>query len=96
MVFHVILTLKKESICRIYFYFLLFIPFIYFTLDVDPCFPNPCKNNGVCKDIQGSAKCDCPPSHKGPFCTGMILIVDKNKWRLDWYSIEVTICSRFY
>ena len=46
--------------------------FVSSTSDLDICFPNPCKNNGVCKDVQGTAKCDCPPPHKGPFCTGLI------------------------
>lgn len=47
--------------------------FVSSTLDLDICFPNPCRNNGVCKDVQGIAKCDCLPPHKGPFCTGLTL-----------------------
>ena len=47
---------------------------VQFLSDIDPCNPNPCKNNGICKDVQGEVQCDCKPPHKGPFCTGQFLV----------------------
>ncbi|XP_032860924.2 meprin A subunit alpha [Tyto alba] len=27
----------------------------------DPCYPNPCQNDGVCVNVKGRASCRCPP-----------------------------------
>ncbi|KAK2582771.1 hypothetical protein KPH14_005036 [Odynerus spinipes] len=35
---------------------------------IDPCSPNPCKNNGVCAVIGGAVTCDCPSSYTGSRC----------------------------
>lgn len=35
---------------------------------IDPCSPNPCKNNGVCTISNGAATCDCPSTYTGTRC----------------------------
>lgn len=40
----------------------------YFSLDVDQCNPNPCLNNGECKDGIYSYTCNCPPAFSGVDC----------------------------
>ncbi|CAK9795155.1 Cubn [Anthophora quadrimaculata] len=35
---------------------------------IDPCSPNPCKNNGVCLISNGAATCDCPSPYTGSRC----------------------------
>ena len=32
------------------------------------CFPNPCKNGGLCKEMNGVATCECPVRFEGNFC----------------------------
>ena len=47
---------------------------VQFLSDIDPCHPNPCQNDGICKDVQGKVQCECKPPHKGTFCTGQFLV----------------------
>lgn len=35
---------------------------------IDPCSPNPCKNNGVCAVSNGVVTCDCPSTYTGTRC----------------------------
>lgn len=35
---------------------------------IDPCSPNPCKNNGVCASSNGVVTCDCPSTYTGTRC----------------------------
>ena len=37
-------------------------------LDRDECNPNPCRNNGTCRDLTSSYVCDCPSGYSGPQC----------------------------
>ena len=37
----------------------------------DPCLPNPCKNEGVCKADLNTFECRCVPGFKGKTCEGM-------------------------
>ena len=34
----------------------------------DPCYPNPCKNGGRCKDIDGISTCTCIRGCSGDNC----------------------------
>lgn len=36
----------------------------------NPCSPNPCKNSGTCKEMNGIATCECPAQFEGNFCDG--------------------------
>ena len=47
---------------------------VQFLSDIDPCNPNPCQNDGICKDVQGEVQCECKLPHKGTFCTGQFLV----------------------
>ena len=47
---------------------------VKFLSDIDPCNPNPCQNDGICRDVQGKVQCECKPPHKGTFCTGQFLV----------------------
>ena len=35
---------------------------------IDPCVPNPCRNNGLCVVSNGAATCDCRPTFTGSRC----------------------------
>lgn len=37
-------------------------------MKIDPCSPNPCKNNGVCTISNGMVSCDCPSTYTGTRC----------------------------
>ncbi|KOC70062.1 Cubilin [Habropoda laboriosa] len=37
-------------------------------VSIDPCFPNPCKNNGACLNSNGAATCDCGSLYTGSRC----------------------------
>ncbi|CAG0925799.1 unnamed protein product, partial [Notodromas monacha] len=39
----------------------------------DPCYPNPCRNGGVCKLADVDYKCQCPDGFRGPNCELMEL-----------------------
>ncbi len=34
----------------------------------DPCYNNPCLNNGACSEEDGAAVCDCIPGYSGETC----------------------------
>lgn len=34
----------------------------------NPCSPNPCKNGGTCKEMNGAATCECTPQFDGNLC----------------------------
>ena len=38
------------------------------------CSPNPCKNGGLCKEMNGVATCECPPRYEGNFCESKFMI----------------------
>lgn len=41
----------------------------YCTSSQNPCFSNPCKNGGTCRNNQpGEYQCDCTPSYTGRTC----------------------------
>lgn len=46
--------------------------FTLFFLENDPCFPNPCKNHGVCTHDGTTATCICALKFRGPKCSGKI------------------------
>jgi cubilin len=38
-------------------------------IPTNPCVPNPCQNNGICRiTIRGSKFCECTASFTGPTC----------------------------
>lgn len=37
-------------------------------IPIDPCSPNPCRNNGICVVLNGQATCQCTSSYKGNRC----------------------------
>ena len=39
-----------------------------FTLDIDECSPNPCKNGGTCTDGLNSYSCSCQVGYEGDNC----------------------------
>lgn len=41
---------------------------LIFILDFDDCDPNPCHNNGNCKDLMDDFSCTCPRGFKGKTC----------------------------
>ena len=42
----------------------------FFSTVANPCSPNPCKNSGTCKEMNGVATCECPAQFEGNFCDG--------------------------
>ena len=48
-----------------------------FLLDIDECAGNPCDNNAVCLNTNGSYECSCRPGFEGDgeSCTGNRLVV---------------------
>ena len=40
---------------------------------VDPCYPNPCRHDGICKicddpECENAIECDCQEGYFGEFC----------------------------
>jgi hypothetical protein len=47
---------------------------IKFYLEIpDPCAPNPCRNEGLCKAELDTYECKCVPGFKGKTCQGMFM-----------------------
>ena len=67
---------------------------VQFLSDIDPCHPNPCQNDGICKDVQGKVQCECKPPHKGTFCTGQFLVT--RAWDASYIPLlEAIVCLNF-
>ena len=45
------------------------IPTMFFFLDTDDCYPNPCLNNGTCTDEVNDYNCTCVPGFVGKNCS---------------------------
>ena len=45
--------------------------------NIDDCNPNPCMNNGSCKDLVNNYSCECAPSYIGRNCSskGILLVL---------------------
>ena len=41
----------------------------FFLLDINDCYPSPCKNKGTCIDGVNSYTCACVPGFEGKNCT---------------------------
>ena len=37
-----------------------------------PCFPNPCTNGGICRELGNSSVCDCLPGWGGMLCAAKV------------------------
>lgn len=46
------------------------------------CSPNPCKNGGLCKEMNGVATCECPPRYEGNFCESKFMITLHNNFAI--------------
>ena len=44
-------------------------------IEANVCSPNPCKNGGLCKEMNGVATCECPPRYEGNFCESKFTII---------------------
>ena len=42
---------------------------VFFSLDTDDCYPNPCLNNGTCTDEVNDYNCTCVPGFVGKNCS---------------------------
>ena len=42
---------------------------LFFSLDTDDCYPNPCLNNGTCTDGVNDYNCTCVPGFVGKNCS---------------------------
>ena len=56
----------------------------YCNLDINDCNPNPCKNDGVCKDGINSLTCSCAHGFSGDDCS-------LSKYHNFWISINITL-----
>ena len=45
-----------------------FVFFILIQIDIDPCFPNPCRNGASCFNVQDDFHCHCTKDRKGRYC----------------------------
>ena len=56
--------------CR-YGYFTVVNPdnVLFFSLDINDCYPNPCLNNGTCTDGVNEYNCTCVPGFEGKNCS---------------------------
>lgn len=43
---------------------------VFFFQVRDNCYPNPCRNAGICHDRKGLVQCSCQRGFKGVNCTG--------------------------
>lgn len=43
-------------------------PIHFISVEANPCSQNPCKNGGVCKEMNGVAVCECPQQFEGNMC----------------------------
>ena len=59
-------TLFLGYFCCCFSFFCYFV--VIWTLEVDPCTPNPCKNGGHCTRNTTLSRCQCPSGHYGWFC----------------------------
>ena len=37
-------------------------------IDIDECHGGPCENGGMCIDLVGGFRCECPPEWTGDVC----------------------------
>ena len=42
---------------------------LFFSSDIDDCYPSPCENNGTCIDGVNSYTCTCLPGFEGKNCS---------------------------
>ena len=58
---------------------------IYFSLVIDHCYDEPCKNNGSCVNTGNAYKCTCPAAFTGLNCEGKYLnLIYKHQWNTTW------------
>lgn len=70
-------------------YYVLFIVFVHFLVFIEQsmCHPNPCKNLGICTELEREYECTCQPGYKGINC--------ECKWRKT-FQYKLSFCDTFH
>ena len=78
--------------CR-YEYFIIVISYhvLFFSLDTDDCYPNPCLNNGTCTDGVNDYNCTCVPGFVGKNCSNSRSLKIKSLKRLRYSDSHWTV-----
>lgn len=70
-----------------------------FFSDVNDCANQPCKNGGVCRDLDGDYTCHCPSPYVGKQCHLRMFtscrVILVHALSLDAYSLILYMCKGF-
>ena len=71
------------------FYYCHFLPCPFFSSDTDDCYPNPCLNNGTCRDGVNDYNCTCVPGFVGKNCSNSKSLKNQVFKRIEFFGLTL-------